>query len=90
MLFFTKVFSKYFEMFLNTLLKDLCFVFTSIAEKYFVFVFEYFIVNLFCICIEIHLESILPKSASFSFANSSSSSAMFNEFMLSFINFCQV
>ena len=36
-LFFGMVFSKYFEMYLNTLLKYSYFVFTSIAEKYFVF-----------------------------------------------------
>ena len=54
-----KVFWNVFEH----IVKVLYFVFTSIAEKYFVFVFKYFIVNLFCICILIHLESILPKSA---------------------------
>ena len=50
-------------MYLNTLSKYLYFVFTSIARKYFVFAFNYFIATIFCICIEIHLESILPKFA---------------------------
>ena len=50
-------------MYLNTLLQYLYFVFTSIAGKYFVFMFKYFLVTVFCICIKIHLDSILPKSA---------------------------
>ena len=50
-LFFEKVFSKYFQMYLNTVLQYLYFVFTSIAEKYFAFVFNYFIASVFGICI---------------------------------------
>ena len=46
-LFFGNVFSKYFQMYLNTLLQYLCFVFTSIAGKYFVFVFNYFLAAVF-------------------------------------------
>ena len=40
-------FGKVFQMYLNTLLKYLYFVFTSIAGKYFVFVFKY-IWRVFC------------------------------------------
>ena len=46
-LFFGKVFSKCFYMYLNTLLQYLYFVFTSIAGKY--FVFNYFRTTVFCI-----------------------------------------
>ena len=50
MIFFEKYF-KYFQMYLDTLFKYLYFVFTSIARKYFVFVFNYFIAAVFRVCI---------------------------------------
>ena len=40
---------KYFQMYLNTLLQCLYFAFTSIAGKYFVFVFNYCITTAFCV-----------------------------------------